>query len=149
MERSRQRGIKPEVAIMTNESLARRWFEEVWNQQRAETVRELLAPQAVCHSDLGKMVGAEPFVAYHQQLLTALPDLKVVVEATIAQGDDVVVRWRATGTHTGVFEGKKGTGEPIQFGGMTWVRFQGGRVVEGWDAWNVSALMLQLQGGAT
>jgi hypothetical protein len=30
-----------------NKALAKRWFEEVWNEGRSETIRELLAAEAV------------------------------------------------------------------------------------------------------
>ena len=30
-----------------NISLIRRWFDEVWNQGRLETIRELMAPDAI------------------------------------------------------------------------------------------------------
>ena len=36
-----------------NTALARRWFQQVWNEGRAETVHELLAPDAVGHLDRG------------------------------------------------------------------------------------------------
>ena len=94
---------------------SQRWFEEVWNQRRAETVHELVSPEGVCHTDQGDMVGPEPFLAYHAQMLQALPDLKVVVEETVSEGDSVVVRWLATATHTGEFQGQRPTGQPVRF----------------------------------
>jgi predicted ester cyclase len=33
--------------------------------------------------------------------LPAFPDLRIAVEGTVAEGDEVVVRWSATGTHLG------------------------------------------------
>jgi hypothetical protein len=40
---------------MANENalLARRWFEEVWNQRRTDTIDELLTEESVSHSELG------------------------------------------------------------------------------------------------
>ena len=41
--------------------LAHRWFEEVWNQRKEATAHELLAPDAVCHSEVGELRGADGF----------------------------------------------------------------------------------------
>jgi hypothetical protein len=39
------------------------------------------------------------------------------------------------------------TGKPVRFRGITWMRFRGGKIAEGWDAWNAGGLMQQLQSG--
>ena len=103
--------------------LARRWFEEVWNQQRDETIRELA----------------------RAQLLDAFPDMRVAVEDMIAQGENVVVRWRANATHIGAAMDLKPSQRAVSFRGMTWMLFRDGRMIEGWDAWNQGALLQSLQ----
>ena len=128
-------------------TLARRWFEEVWNQRRAETVDELLRPDSVCHTDGGDLVGPAPFLAFRAEILAALPDLHVAVEDVVADGDRVAVRWRATGTHTGPFAGKRATGQAVAFQGVTWIRCAGGKMVEGWDCFDRSGLIQRLTAG--
>lgn len=123
-----------------NVRLARRWFEEVWNQRRAQTAHELLLPDSVGHTEHGDLVGPAPFLEVRAALLAALPDLRVSIEETVAEGDNVVVRWSAGGTPAGAAR------EPVRFRGMTWVRVRGGKFVEGWDAWNAGALTQQLAG---
>ena len=82
-----------------NVTLARRWFEEVWNQRRTDTIDELVAPDGVCQSESGLLRGPEEFKAKaHAPFLAAFPDLRITVEGTVSEGDQVVVRWRATGT---------------------------------------------------
>ena len=44
-----------------NKALAKRWFEEVWNEGRRETIRELLAPEAVIQEGNDASVGPEGF----------------------------------------------------------------------------------------
>jgi predicted ester cyclase len=96
-------------------ALARWWFEEVWNQRRTETVHELLRPDSVGHMQSGDVVGPEPFLEVHAELLKALPDLRIQVEDTLAQGDQVVVRWSASGTHRGKGMGCEPTGAQVRF----------------------------------
>ena len=136
------------AALENNVALARRWFEEVWNQRRTEVVHELLLPDSVGHLEGGDVVGPEPFLAVHAGLVQTLPDLRVHVEDTVAQGDQVVVRWSASGTHVGKGMGCEPTGARLKFRGMTWLRFRDGKMVEGWDAWDLDGLMQKLRGQA-
>ena len=131
--------------IERNRSLARRWFEEVWNRRLAATVDELLAPEAVGHMEGVEVVGPTVFHKVRSALLVAFPDLQITVEDTVAEGDNVVLRWRATGTHLGEGFGIRATRAAIDFRGMTWQRIVGGRIVEGWDAWNQGALIERLR----
>ena len=129
----------------SNVELSRRWFEEVWNQQRSATIDELLTPESVGHLEVGDVQGAEAFKAIHADFLAAFPDLRVDVEATMADGDDVVVRWRASGRHSGDGLGVKATHHPVSFRGLTWLRFRDGKLVEGWDCWNQTGMVQQLR----
>jgi predicted ester cyclase len=131
-----------------NRTLALRWFEEVWNQRRDATIDELLAPHARGHMEGAENQSPEQFKAARAALLSAFPDIRLVVEETVAEGDHVVLRWRATGTHRGEGLGFAGTGTRVEFRGMTWQRFEGGMIVEGWDSWNQGALMATLQAAA-
>jgi steroid delta-isomerase-like uncharacterized protein len=131
-----------------NAALARRWFDEVWNQRRSETARELIGPDAVCDSEIGALVGPEGFIAQaHTPFLAAFSDLRIDVEGTVSEGDQVVVRWRARGTHDGDGFGIPPTGKRVSFRGMTWIRYRDERMVEGLDSWNQMALVTALQSG--
>ena len=44
-----------------NVVLARRWFEEVWNQRRTDTIDELLTDESVSHTDSGPLRGKREF----------------------------------------------------------------------------------------
>jgi predicted ester cyclase len=63
--------------------------------------------------------GVEPFKRVRDDFLTALPDLKIEIDGIVCDGDDVVVRWSATGTHTGAGLGLEPTHEPIAIRGIT------------------------------
>ncbi len=129
-----------------NTVLARRWFQEVWNERRESTVAELLAPDAVGHMEGGLEVrGPAEFHPVRAALLGAFPDFEVAVDQVIAQGDDVVVRWSAKGTHRGENLGIPASNRKTDFRGMTWLRFRDGLIVEGWDAWNQGRLLQDLQ----
>lgn len=129
-----------------NSALARRWFEEVWNERREATVNDLLTPDAAGHLEAGLEVrGPAEFLPVRAALLGAFPDFEVTVDQIIAQGDDVVVRWSAKGTHRGEHLGIPTSKKSASFRGMTWLRFRNGRIIEGWDAWNQGRLLQDLQ----
>ena len=128
-----------------NRRLAIRWFEEVWNARREGIIDEVMTPDSIGHMEGIEAIGPVEFKTARAALLTAFPDLRVVVEATAADGDVVVVRWRATGTHRGAGFGIQATGAAVGFRGMTWFVIRTGRFVEGWDAWNQGALLEHLR----
>ncbi|HEX4438957.1 MAG TPA: ester cyclase [Thermoanaerobaculia bacterium] len=132
------------MSASDNAVLAHRWFDEVWTQRRDATVVELLADPCEGHMEGGDVRGPRDFLAARAALLGAIPDLKVVVEGVIAQGDEVAIRWSASGTHRGDALGPKASGRETLFRGISWMRFQNGRIVEGWDSWNLGRLLDEL-----
>ena len=131
-----------------NRSFAVRWFEEVWNLRSEGIIDQLIGPGAVGHLEGLDVVGPEEFKRVRAQLLEAFPDLRVAVEATAVDGDNVVVRWNAKGTHRGTAFGIEAMGTPVAFRGMTWFVIKAGRFTEGWDAWNQGALTESLRATA-
>lgn len=131
-----------------NTALARRWFDDVWNQRRDATVRELLHSESVGHLEGLVTRSVDDFLAARATLLTAFPDFRIAVEDVIAQDAEVVVRWSATGTHRGALLDIAATGEPVSLRGLTWLTFKDGRIVEGWDAWNQGRLLAELRTAA-
>jgi predicted ester cyclase len=107
-----------------------------------------MTPDAVGHMEGGDTRGPHEFNAGRAALLAAFPDLRLEVEDTVADGQNVVVRWRATATHLGDGFGLRATRVPISFHGMTWHRIVDGKIAEGWDAWNQGALIETLRSAA-
>ena len=126
-------------------ALARRWFDEVWNQRRDSVIDELLTPASVGHMEGGDTHGPAEFRVVRAALLGAFPDLHVVVEDIVAEGNQVVVRWHVTGTHLGHHLGFAPSQRSASFRGLTWMKFDGGKLIEGWDGWNQGALLQALQ----
>ena len=80
----------------------------------------------------------------HVPFTTAFSTLKVVVEGTVCDGDQVVVRWCATGVHSGDGLGMKATHKPVTLRGMTWIRMKDGKFHEGWQSSNITEVMRSL-----
>jgi len=127
------------------EKLARRWFEEIWNQRRIETIYDLMAPDAVGHLEGEDIVGPEPFVKHFTDLMKTFPDLRLSVDEVVAQGEAAAVRWSIGATHRGSGLGLDPTGRTINVRGMTLVHVRNGRIVEAWDSWDRTGLLQALR----
>lgn len=125
-----------------------RWLDDIWNQKRPEAIFEMLGADCIGHTDLGDVVGPQPFAEFQAHFLGGVPDLRFHIVHSIAEGDHVVIRWIAEGTHTGPLMGVEASGRPIRICGMSWLRYQDGRLVEGWDCWSRELLMQQISGKA-
>ena len=130
-----------------NKALVRRWFEEVWNQGREETIDELFAANAVGYglgdTDVTTRGPAE-FKIFAKNLRGALPDIHMKIEDSIAEGDKVTVRISVEGTHKGAQLGVAPTGRRIRIAGIVVVRIANGQIVEGWNSWDQLGLLRQI-----
>ncbi len=130
-----------------NKALVRRWFEEVWNQGRPEAVIELMSEEAVNHGlseDGQPLRGASGFLPFHTQFREAFPNIEVVVEETIAEGDLVAVRCSVRGKHEGDSLGFKATGTMTYFDGIAIARVKDGKFVESWNNFDFMKMYKQL-----
>ncbi len=75
---------------------------------------------------------------------SAFLDLHFTIEDQIAEGDKVVTRWKASGTHRGEFQGVPPTGKQATVPGITIDRIAHGKLVEGWTNWDALGLMQRL-----
>lgn len=126
----------------SNEALSRRWFREVWNEKRSDTIHELLTPECVLHVEGGAdIVGPDQFQKYYLELITVFPDLQITVAEVMANDEGTATRWTVEATHEGTGYGLEPTGKKVIFQGITMVHIRDGKFVEGWDCWNSSGLM--------
>jgi steroid delta-isomerase-like uncharacterized protein len=127
-----------------NVALLRRWFEEVWNQGRLETIHELMAPDCVGTGQAGSGVvlrGPQEFQAFVENLRGAFPDIHVTIEDGFEADEKAAVRWSGTMTHSGDQLGVPATGKSIRISGISMVRIVNGKIVEGWDNWDQMTMM--------
>ena len=129
-----------------NKAIARRFIEEVWNNQNLAAVDELYAPNAVEHRDLPPFdLDRESAKQYTAPLFSAFPDVHVTIEDMVAEGDTVVTRWIAHGTHQGELMGITPTGKTIAVMGISIGRHDAnGQLVESWTTWDRLSMLQQL-----
>lgn len=126
-----------------NTVTAKRVLLEKMGQGRFEIVEEIYGPGFVAHG-FGRDYSLADDDASGRALRAAFPDLKVWVDRTVAQGDMVAVHWRSSGTNSVKVGSFPGTGKTVTVDGMTFFRFEDGRIVEEWSAYDNLAVMQQL-----
>ncbi len=69
------------------------------------------------------------------------PDLHLSATATITEDSRVALFWVATGTHRGPLLHIPPTGRPCEVRGVSLLRIDGGRIIEGFHLWDLAALL--------
>ena len=128
-----------------NKAIARRVFEEVWNKGNLDALDEVYVADVVGHNaPPGQPPGIKGTRQFIGMYLQAFPDTRMVVEDQVAEGDKVVTRWTATGTHRGELMGMPPTGKSVRVTGITINRLEGGKIVEEWGTFDQLGMLQQL-----
>jgi steroid delta-isomerase-like uncharacterized protein len=126
-----------------NKALAKRAFEELLSKGKFELAEQLYAKDFVNHGIHREITFSEDQAAlkgWHE----AFPDLVIVPEKLIAEGDLVTIYWIARGTNTGTGNGLPATGKTAEQAGITIWRIVNGKIKEEWSAFDQLSLMQQL-----
>ena len=126
-----------------NKTIAKHAFEEILSRARYELAEQLYARDFVNHGIHRNASLAEDQAAlkgWHQ----AFPDISIVPEKLIAEGDLVAIYWIARGTNTGTGNGLPATGKKGELAGITIWRIVNGKIKEEWSAFDQLSLMQQL-----
>lgn len=136
----------PSREAEVNEALVRRFYAEVWNGGRLTNLADYVADEHAYHHPFpaAAPVGPAGVAAVVADLRAAFPDLTLTLDDVEAQGDRVVVRFTARGTHRGTFLGAEGTGRAIEMTGIAIHRIADGKIAETWANWDTFGLTEQV-----
>ncbi len=129
-----------------NKAIMRRYFEGAWEQGNLELLDELLAPDYVNHTPATPDLptGPEGVKAVVSMFRSAMPDLRVLIEDMIAEGDKVATRYTLEGTHEGELFGVPPTGQRLSIESITVERVSEGKIREHWRVTDELGMMQQL-----
>ena len=123
-----------------NETIARRYIEEVLNKGSVAVIDELVATDFTEHDPyLGQAPGIEGEKQAVRNLRIAFPDLHLTIDELIAEGEHVVIQITARGTQNGEFQGTPASGAPITEMQVHMLRCVEGKCVEHWGEVNCCA----------
>jgi predicted SnoaL-like aldol condensation-catalyzing enzyme len=120
-----------------NKQVMVRWFEEVWNQGRRETIHELFAEKGVLHDGATIYRGPDEFSRFFDALRSQFSDFHATPVVWLAEGDLACLHWSISFRH-------KASNKPVSVTGTSVVRFQNGQLIEGWQNWDAASLSAQL-----
>ena len=127
------------------DAVVRAWFKEVWDEGREEAIDRLLAPYAVAYGlPGGPLQGPTAFKEVFRMFREALGDLTIEVVRTVTEGDTVAAHCHVSARHVGTALGGPPTQQPLDFWGVAIVRVEDGRIVEGWNCFDMLALYQQI-----
>jgi predicted ester cyclase len=134
--------------MATQQDLAslRRIPDEVFNKGNLAVADEVFAANYVEHVPLppGMPTGIAGLKAFVTGLRAAFPDLKYTIEDEMTEGDQVVQRLTASGTHQGEFLGMAATGKKATWSEIHMSRVVGGKLVEHWANSDQIGMLQQL-----
>jgi ketosteroid isomerase-like protein len=138
--------------IDANKALVRRYFDDFFNGRDVRGADELCATDYLEHAvapfgdtEPGPVNGPEHLKDTMRWLTEQYPDVRMNVEALVAEGDMVVARVLSYGTNLGKLNGvMKPTGKCFSARQTHWFRVAGGKLAEHWATREDLPAMLQL-----
>jgi predicted ester cyclase len=139
------------ASIEENKETVRKTYEEGMNGGDIDYLDQVFTQDYVAHFP-GKppVVGLSEAKKAIGPFLAAFPDAVYKIEDMIAEGDRVVARWTARGTHLGEFQGippevtVPPTGRPVAFAATDIYRMVDGKVAEEWNTIEQLDLLVQI-----
>jgi predicted ester cyclase len=133
------------MSASENKTLLRRYLREVWENQNPAAARGFLALDYQRHTspDTAPLTLDDQV----QRLIgfrAAFPDIQIVVEEVIADGDHMAFRSTMRGTHQGELMGISPTGEQVTIGLIDVMCVGNGRIFEQWGGPDLFDLLRQL-----
>jgi predicted ester cyclase len=133
------------MSANANKTLLRRYIREVWEKQNPSAVRDFLASDYRRHtSPDAAALTLDDQVQRLVGFRSAFPDIQIVVEEVIAEGDHVAFRSTMRGTHEGELMGIAPTGKQVTVGLVDVIRVKDGKFVEQWGGPDLFDLLRQL-----
>ncbi len=129
-----------------NKSIVMRAWEEGFNQGNLDVIDEVFDTNYIERTPYSviEQGGPERVKRAFKWMKSTFGDLHFEVEQMIAEGDFVVSRAMATGTHIGEFMGVPPSGQPVRFAAVVISRLSNGKHVEDWSFVDSYAILKQI-----
>ena len=122
-------------------------FADAFNARDWATIEAMLDPGIVDHHLPPEVPAGAAGVLYWLQLLADTLRIHVEVEQLVDAGHLVVGRMQISGTHVGDFPGLPATGRDFRVAMTSLERYDGGRLVERWETFDLDTMVAQLTAG--
>jgi steroid delta-isomerase-like uncharacterized protein len=128
-----------------NKLVVKRFIDALFTEGDLGAIDEYLADDFVNHDPpIGLPADAEGMRTAGSIFRAAFPDWHSELHGLVAEGDLVVERFTASGTHRGELMGVAPTGKLIELKGINIFRVRDGRIIERWGRLDELGLFHQL-----
>ena len=134
------------MSAKKNKKIIRNIFEKGMNKKDMSAIEKYIDPQYMNHDMPMPGPGPAGLKAVMDQFFDAFPDMHIILEEEIGDGDYVATRGYWTGTNKGSFMGMPATGKTVKASFMDFWKLKDGKCVENWVRMDNAAIIQQLNG---
>jgi steroid delta-isomerase-like uncharacterized protein len=142
----RKLGYVEKTSIM--KTLAMRVISEVYSEGKFYVMADLFHPSVILKDPatpgFSYCYGIEDIKKHVMLYRNAFPDMEMEALETLSARNKVIIRWKMTGTHHGVFGDIPATEKAINRQGMAVLTFTGGKVAHMHLQWDALGLLKQI-----
>ena len=132
------------MSLEENKAIARQFYKLIETGD-LDLADKVVAEDYVNHNAIpGQTPGLAGYKEAISALRTSVPDIQYTIDDQIAEGDKVLTRYRATGTHQGEFLGVAASGKTLTFRALVLQRVVNGKIQESWLEMDMLGLMQQM-----
>lgn len=131
--------------MRSNKDIIIDYSKALWNERNVAVIDQVVAPDAKIHSPFNTVHGSDTMHTIVEKWLAAFPDLAITWEEFIADGNKVVSRWSARGTHLGGFFDTKPTYREVYYSGITIYHLEKGKIIDYRALVDIHAILSQLE----
>lgn len=121
-------------------------FLAAWNSRDVEQVAVLYAAEYEGNdvAEAAPQRGPAAVCLSATRYLHAFPDLTLVRESVVAEGNQVAMAWRAHGTHRGRLLNIPPSGQRVAVRGVSFLKVEAGQIVRGLHIWDMAGMLRQI-----
>jgi predicted ester cyclase len=124
-----------------NKAVVRRAYLDGLNNRDLSVIDEVFDRDYVVHyPGTPPIKGVDSAKEFLTEFLSAFPDIQFAIEDQVAEGDKVVTRWSARGTHQGEWQGLPAktkaippSGRHVEFNATDIYLIRNGKIIEEWN----------------
>lgn len=131
------------MAALSNRELVKKFYQEVWNERKAQCVEKYLSPShaLVDPNAMDTKTGPEAYQEVLTRFMRAFSSLKFEVQEMVCEKDKVVASWIITGVHSGEYNGMPPTNKKIIVEGISIHQIADGKIMDTYSVWDTLGLM--------
>ncbi|HET6658493.1 MAG TPA: ester cyclase [Rubrobacter sp.] len=132
-----------------NKQIALSIFEALNTRDLSVWSKHLAEDYTAVHPGVSIPLNKTMSIGYNQRFVTAFPDIHFEVLQVLAEGDYVLIHWRASGTHAERLATMTGqtippTRRSMTVSGVGLAEVRDGKIVREWSYWDQLSLLAQL-----